>query len=232
MAGTMTWFRLVRGTLESEQVFGDDAPLPVTVKVGQTTFRMKEARPRIRTDMQRPSARPTSGGLERTRALDGGETQTRAEPGDLVPNELMFVTTERQGLNGREGAIRCFDGGAEYYSERGIQFTPLDFDAAEAVRRAEEFLRDHGEFPSDAVCAEVRAIMDATFDLESDRLEVMQPVEYEVRFMQRLGDGAGLLVCPNGQGVREVYKKWFSATPGPADAGGGHRIRGVPWRRG
>lgn len=127
----MTWFRLVRGTLESEQVFGDDAPLPVTVKVGQTTFRMKEARPRIRTDMQRPSARPTSGGLEH---LMVGKTQTRAEPGELVPNELMSVTTERQGLNGREGAIRCFDGGAEYHSERGIQFTPLDFDAAEAVR--------------------------------------------------------------------------------------------------
>ncbi|MEN6430426.1 MAG: hypothetical protein ABFC80_06240 [Coriobacteriales bacterium] len=67
--------------------------------------------------------------------------------------------------------------------------------------------------------------MGATFDLESDRPEVMQPVEHEVRFMQRLGDGfvdgdgAGLLVCLNGQGVREVYKTCFSATPGPADAG-------------
>ncbi|MGB4594035.1 MAG: hypothetical protein WBI63_09740 [Coriobacteriia bacterium] len=97
------------------------------------------------------------------------------------------------------------------------QSASLDFDAAEAARRAEDFLRSNGEFPADAVCAEVSAVMGVTFDFESDRPEVMQPVEYEVRFMQQLGDafvdgdGAGLLVCLDGQGVREVYKKWFSA---------------------
>lgn len=136
------------------------------------------------------------------------------------------VESERSGLNGHESVVFLENGVTMYSSERGLQHSPVAFSKDEAVRIVKQHLLDTGQLPADAVFVDVRPInMVSWTDMDANTLDDPQPIEYEVRFVQKVGDGfidgaaAGLRVCIDNEGIREVYKKWFDVgeTRGVAD---------------
>lgn len=189
--------------------------LPGRINAGSTVFNI-EATPRG-SDLR--AREVTVSGASSMSQLMLGATITDVTPSSSrqVPlSVLSRIETDRQGLNGNESVTVMTNGVTVYNSERGLQHAPVAFSKDEAVRRVREYLESNGEMPADAVLAEVRQISMTTLDFEGAATEAARPVEYEVRFGQRVGQGyvdgsvAGLRVCIDSQGVREVYKKWFA----------------------
>ncbi|MBE0417769.1 MAG: hypothetical protein IBX63_08380 [Coriobacteriia bacterium] len=191
--------------------FASDTPLPDKVRKGDVQFRTGSALIGRKRTLPQKTARLSGGNLRSF--MTGSERQSLE-----TTDGLRAIRSERYGLNGFESCSSMPNGVQEYCSERGLGLTPLDFDESGAVKRARAYLEERGELPADAVLAQVNKVVTTRFDFESDAPEVFEPVEYEVRFLQQVGDAvidgndAGLTVYLDNAGVREVRKKWFEVT--------------------
>lgn len=192
--------------------YAAEASLPTEVVAGGTTFTIDTTAKGGDKARGNLPVLPAEGEF---RGFLRGSLNPETSESMIREDEVWRVESERDGLNGREGVSLFKDGTLEYRSERGVGSAPVSFDATEAVKRAKASLRSNNQLPADAVVAEVQSVMSTSFDFESDEVETLRPVEYVIRFVQKVdglvvdGAGAGITVCLDEQGVREIYRKWF-----------------------
>jgi hypothetical protein len=119
------------------------------------------------------------------------------------------------GAEGRESARVSARGEFEYHSGRGLAAASAGMSRERAVATARAYLLRVDPGFADAVAADVSEVTRTRLDLESDRPEASEAVQYQVRFVQRLdgmyveGPGAGATVVLDSQGVNAAFGRWL-----------------------
>lgn len=210
-------FGWLRTLLAPTFAFAATPDLPSRVQHASVTLTVEPGLEPLATQI--PALRVSQNPSSLDRLLQGDTRDSSDSATRYGPNpDRITLQTERIGPNGTEGCSTLASGLQEYHSERGLSVEPVGYDRREAVRRATAFLKKNGLLTPDLVAAETQAIMHTTFDFDSTAPEVLVPVEYEVRFAQRVPDGfidganAGVVVCLDDLGVREVYSRTFDLT--------------------
>lgn len=158
------------------------------------------------------------------RRVDGRSLVPRAAEIRLNPGASDEPREVRVGV-GRgdstpESVIVWPSGLVEYHAGRDSVEDPVAITSADAMDIATEFLSEKGLLPEDSLVADVWAVTRTPMDLDSSESGRVEVLRYDVRLAQRLdgllvdGDGAGIVLSVDAQGVSDMSMLWFE-TEGP-----------------